>query len=499
MSENQRWHTFGPIEKTGLLAALSLRQAIAALITLAISFAMLVALNPLVGFPLAAVVAAGGYIASTKRILGRPLVEWSDTALRHWLRRFTGANHYKSAGPTAGFVQNLLSDEEAQTELALPPELAEIEILGFLYHGQEAGVTYDSREKTYAATISVGTTSFSLLDHAEQQAKLAAWAEVLGHLCRENSPVGRIQWVERTLPARQDRLLTYLKENRAELPADAPAMRSYLSLLDQAGEVQQQHQLLITMRVDANRRISRKTAAKLGKGHEGYCALLLRELDAFARALGKVAITVEGVLRPRHLAEVIRLSYDPFATRVEGGAGVAPTAAGPAAAETRWDSYIADGAHHTTYWIAEWPRVSVGPDFLSPLLISGGTTRSIGVTIEPISTARALDDAEHAATSEAADEELRQRRQIRTTMRRRKIQQAVTTREAELASGWAEVRFAGFVTVSARTPEQLDASCAEIEHAASQSRVVLRRMDGEHGEALTYTMPLARGLSGGIL
>lgn len=498
MSE-PRFHTFGPIEKTGLLAALTLRQAIAGLITLALSFVMLVALPPLLGFPLALLFAAVGYYASTKRVYGRPAVEWTDTALRHWLRRLTGANRYKSAAPTEGFVQKLLSGEAPETQLCLPPELQDLEILGFLYHGQEAGVVYDSREKTYAATISVGTTSFSLLDHDEQQMKLEAWAEVLGHLCRENSPVGRIQWIERTLPARQDRLLTYLKENGSGMSADAPAMRSYLTLLEQAGEVQQQHQLLITMRVDASRRVARKTAAKLGKGHEGYCALLMRELDAFARALGRVAITVDGVLRPRHLAEVIRLSYDPFAARVEGGGGVAPTAAGPATAESRWDTYEADGTLHTTYWISEWPRVAVGPDFLSPLLIGGGTTRTVGVTIEPVPTAKALDDAEHAVTSEAADEEFRQRKQIRTTMRRRKIQQAVATREEELAAGWAEVRFAGFVTVSARSESELDSSCAEIEHAASQSRIVLRRMDGEHGEALTYTMPLGRGLAGGIL
>lgn len=498
MSE-QRFHTFGPIEKTGLLAALTIRQAIAALITLAASFIALVALPPLIGFPLALLVVGFGYYASTKRVYGRPAVEWTDTALRHWLRRISGANRYQNAAPTNGFVQNLLTSDAPETDLSLPPELADLEFLGFLYHGQEAGVVYDARERTYAATISVGTTSFSLLDHDEQQVKLEAWAEVLGHLCRENSPVGRIQWIERTLPARQDRLLTYLKENRGTLAPEAPAMRSYLSLLEQAGEVQQQHQLLITMRVDASRRVARKTAAKLGRGHEGYCALLMRELDAFARALGKVAITVDGVLRPRHLAEVIRLSYDPFAARVEGGGGVAPTAAGPARAETRWDTYAADGTLHTTYWIAEWPRVAVGPDFLSPLLISGGTTRTVGVTIEPIPTAKALDDAEHAATSEAADEELRQRKQIRTTMRRRKIQQAVATREAELAAGWAEVRFAGFVTVSARSEFELDSSCAEIEHAASQSRIVLRRMDGEQGQGLTYTMPLCRGLAGGIL
>ena len=31
-----------------------------------------------------------------------------------------------------------------------------------------------------------------------------------------------------------------------------------------------------------------------------------------------------------------------------------------------------DGTWHATYWVAEWPRTDVGPDFLGPLLFVVG-------------------------------------------------------------------------------------------------------------------------------
>ncbi len=49
-------------------------------------------------------------------------------------------------------------------------------------------------------------------------------------------------------------------------------------------------------------------------------------------------------------------------------------------------------------------------------------------------------------------------------------------REAELSRGHAELRFAGFVTVSARDEEELELACERVEHAATQAHLELRRI-----------------------
>jgi hypothetical protein len=120
--------------------------------------------------------------------------------------------------------------------------------------------------------------------------------------------------------------------------------------------------------------------------------------------------------------------------------------------------------------------------------------RAIAVTIEPISPLKAIREVEAARTTDTADRELRGRMGFMETARRKRQTDAVERREEELADGHAAVRFAGYVTVSARTPEELERHCSEVEHAAQMARLELLRLYGQQDQAFTYTLPLCRGL-----
>jgi hypothetical protein len=116
------------------------------------------------------------------------------------------------------------------------------------------------------------------------------------------------------------------------------------------------------------------------------------------------------------------------------------------------------------------------------------------VTIEAISPLKAMREVESARTSDSADRELRGRMGFMETARRRRQTEAVARREEELADGHAAVRFAGYVTVSAQTLEELERHCSDIEHAAQMARLELLRMYGQQDEAFKYTLPICRGL-----
>src|SRR5207247_9512515 len=111
-----------------------------------------------------------------------------------------------------------------------------------------------------------------------------------------------------------------------------------------------------------------------------------------------------------------------------------------------------------------WPRIDVGAAFLSPLLLHAQMVRAIAVTIEPISPLRAIREVEAARTTDIADRDLRGRMGFIETARGRRQTEAVARREEELADGHAAVRFAGYVTVSARTMEELERQCSDVEH-----------------------------------
>lgn len=164
------------------------------------------------------------------------------------------------------------------------------------------------------------------------------------------------------------------------------------------------------------------------------------------------------------------------------------------ATESHWASVRTDGTWHATYWVAEWPRVEIGADFLGPLLL-GPVRRSVSVVMEPVSPSKAIRQVEQARTADVADSELRRRGGFLATARRAKESELVVRREAELADGHAAVRFSGYVTVSAPSEELLADGCDATEQAAGQSRLELRRLFGDQERALGCTLPLCRGLS----
>jgi hypothetical protein len=98
-----------------------------------------------------------------------------------------------------------------------------------------------------------------------------------------------------------------------------------------------------------------------------------------------------------------------------------------------------------------------------------------------------------AKTADIADEAMRERMGFINTARRRSQAEAVARREQELTDGHADVRFSGYVTVTAGSIDELREGCGEVEHAASLARLELQRCDGEQEQAFTWTLPLARG------
>lgn len=498
-----RRYRFGPLERRGLVGSLRLGQV--AVVAGGLVLAVFMVRTAATGFGVLAallvVLLALG--VAFWPVAGRSAEEWAPVALRSLLRDLRGRSRYRSPAPTAGI--QMRAEGEAEPALALPDAASGLELLSAPLLGEEVGVVKDVPARTYTAVLAVRVRSFGLLDRAEQERRLAGWGAVLASMSREASAISRVQWLERTVPADGDELGRYLNEgwDRQTVPLGSPTMQSYLELVDSAGAVTQDHELFVCLQIDAKRgwRQIKRLAGEDG-ADAGACALLLRELETLGERLAGADVAVQGALRPRMLARAIRLAYDPFSrTRLArlaagdpDGAGVRPAAAWPMAADTSWSYYRTDGAVHTTYWIEGWPRTDVGATFLSPLLMQTTVLRAVSATIEPVSPLRAMREVEASITSDAADEELMRRGGFVQTARRRQRAEATKRREEELAEGHAPVRFAGYVTVSARDEEELERSCAEIEHAAQQARLELRRLYGEQDTAFTYTLPLCRGL-----
>jgi hypothetical protein len=488
-----RRYRFGPLEERGVVGPLRVGQVLILAATAVLALLCVYSLPGFTGLAGAVLVlvAAGGAIGVP--IEGRTVEQWAPVALRWICRSGEERSGYRAAAPTAGRWRE-------ETDLALPPALGGLEMGQAPYGADHVGVLHDVKSGTYTAVMSVRAGSFGLCDTEEQERKLAAWGTVLASLARDGSPVRRLQWVERTLPASGDELAAYLHEHRdRSVPMRSGLVASYVELIESAAPASQDHEILIALQI--SERLAGREMRRLGGGHEAACEVLLREAEGLAERLSLADVSVVGLLRSGDYARALRDAFDPFGRKARDRAALrrgegeeTPTAAGPMAEETTWSHYRSDSAVHRTYWVSSWPRTDVGPAFLAPLLMGASGLRTVSVVIEPVPYSVALRRAEAARTAEVAEEMQRERQGFLTTARIRRRQQATARREEELADGHAEMRMAGFLTTHERDIPELDRREPETLHAAQLAHLELQPLYGEQAAGMSFGLPICWGL-----
>ena len=477
-------YRFGPLERRGLLLGLRLGQlavmvagATVGVIVLAVSTsaaAVVVALSALVG----------GVVIGAVPLAGRTADEWTPVVVRWLWLLVSGGQRHRPVAHLRGHV--MVRDNVRAPILPPPPPLRGVSILcAPAPSGADMGVIKDAAAGTYTAVIALRGSGFALLDDHDKARRLSWWGGVLDSLSRESSPIHRVQWVERTVPDSSDALVAYLTES-CTLPDESPVVQSYRDLV--AGAVPTTHRHDVYLAVQLRTASARRAIRRAGGGDRGACAVLGREMSALWSHLTGGDVTVDGVLGPGHLATVIRSVADPACLVSD------PDTAWPSATVVSWNHYRTDDAVHATYWIREWPRVQVTADVLAPLLLQTSARRTVAMTMEVESPARAQREAEAALTADLADEDVRQRAGFIVGFRRQREQENVVRRGEEVAEGHASVRFSGYITVSAATVDELEEACADVEQRAQQAQLQLLRLVGEQDVAWTYTLPLARGL-----
>ncbi len=496
MSDVGRRYRFGPLERRGLVGNLGPTHLATLLTGGALTLLLLATARGPFGVLAAFLVAAVSAGLCFIPVAGRTPVEWAPILAGFQTRSLTGRDRWTSPTPTSG-AQLTLGDEVIAANTVAPKALRGVEIVPVAFRGGQVGVVKEARGGYLTAVLAVRVGSFGLLSASDQEARLAGWGGVLAAIAREGSPVRRVQWVERTAPATGTEINEHFTThwNQTTAPKESLAVRAYVELIAAAPTVTREHELLLAIQVDPARlpRATRRDRAKRG---EAVNAVLVGEVEFLAERLRHADVEIAGLLTPAALARALRVGFDPFerkptpASEAENG----PLDAWPTATQDAWGTYQTDGALHATYWVSAWPRTDVGPSFLAPLLLQADAVRTVAMTLAPQPPGQAIRQAEAARTADAADRHVRSRMGFLTTARHRQTEDATARREDELASGHAAIRFTAFVTVTARTEEELERSCTSIEHAASMARLELRRLSGQQPEAFTYTLPLCRGL-----
>jgi len=458
---------------------LGLRPVQVALLLIAVITATLSIVSQLSsGGKLSGLIAAGMCVGvAFARVEDLPLYRWLILRGAHVLRSFRGHHSFRAR----------VMEPRRHGHLQLPGERGALRILTA---GSGVGVVHDPRRRRLIAVAKIEGPAHLLQNSEEQDRRVTAYGRLIAGLCQGNR-IARAQILERTLPDPGDELGEWARKRQVD--PGTPAGAIYTDLLEQAAPAAARHETLFSFAVDLDA-VSREVR-KHGGGIAGATAVLESEARAFQSALSSAGVA--GCwLSASELAMSLRVAFDPAATRtIPSQDTLDASDAGPLGVDAAWDHLRTDSSFHRVYVVSEWPRVTTTPSFLSPLLLKPGIRRTFTLVLQPIPMAKALRDARRHQVERVTDRSTRAKIGQLETEEDRQLDADVAQRERDLAAGHGDVRWLGLIVVSADNEEALDDACMEIEIAATQALLDLRRLVGQQIDGfVAAALPFGIGL-----
>ncbi len=488
-----RTYRLSPPDRTGWMFGLGPIQLLICAIGVFVGVFVMTMFGPIAG----CVVIVSFIGLGVAKVGDMSLVQAVPHALR-WAKTTT-------RGPSVWFAVVPLVGGDA--ERTAPSVLADHELLivdaghiGVGAAGAKIAVSRDRRNNTYAATLRVAGKQFSLVERGEQDHLVNQWGIALQAFIAERSPVVSIRWSEWAAPAGLDEHRQWLNEHLAADPLSDVRM-AYERLLQEAGSQATRHETLVTVTINAGKMSLRRT--QRDDTTRAAVDLLLTEMRLFAQRLEGADLAVSPPLNPGEWARAMRLRLDPSSRLALDGrarslgetAGeCSPDNAGPLAAVANWTSWQTDGAYHRALYVSDWPRLDVPAAWMADLMLYNGAVRTVSVFFEPIPRSKSQRSITRDAAKIQSDAEHRSEKGFRVGAHHRRAAQAVEEREEELVAGYGEFNYAGVITITARTTEELDEATDEVTQVAAAIGLEVRPLNGRHDLAVCATLPLARGL-----
>ena len=217
-------------------------------------------------------------------------------------------------------------------------------------------------------------------------------------------------------------------------------------------------------------------------------------MGSLTDSLRQAGLRPLGWLGEAEVATIVRQAFDPSA-QIDPWADPAAnlTRAGPVAVSESWHRLRHDSGWSAVLWVSEWPRISVPPDFLHPLVFAPAVRRTLSIMCRPLPTDTALRQIRREKTEAVADSVQKARIGQLADVSDGQEYEDLLARERSVVAGHTDVEFTGLVTVTAPAVEDLDAAVAGIVRAASQASCEVRPLYGHQLQGfIAAALPLGR-------
>ena len=414
---------------------------------------------------------AAGFV----RWQGAPVIE-SVPIVAHWqLRKATGQTRYriKANAPRPAGTMGLPGDAAALRFHTDP--------------ATGAVMVHDPHRQSLAAVVKVSHPAFVLLDASEQTRRIAGWSRVLSGLASTGT-CAAVQVLESVTPDPGRGVVGWWREHGNH--DGGWAATEYESLMSAAAPSASAHRTLITLSLDLKH--AAKSIKEAGPGLTGAAAVLAGDMANLDASLRTAGLHVDGWQSAAELAAVIRQAYDPELALAAGDPG-ASLALGPAAIDEAWDHLHHDSGYSTVLWISDWPTTEVTASFLHSLIFAAGVRRNLSLIAKPLGAAEAMRAIRKEKVDYIADHTQKAKTGRIIDHSDEQEYADVLARERALVSGHADMRYSGFITLTATSLAELRSAVARTQRVANQCMLETRILYGRQAQGFTVSaLPLGR-------
>ena len=417
---------------------------------------------------------------------GRPLVLWIPL-LGQWVRR-------KVTGQTKYRVRPM-APRPAGT-LGLPGDAARLRVLVDERTG--AGMLHDPSTRTLTAIAKVEPAdSFALAEGSSQDVVAGAWGSLLASFCTDSSGgVTRVGALLRSVSDGGEEVRTWFEEHGSPevSPAAYEAYADYLSL-SRTDSIRHESFVSITLNMKAAR--VGALIRQAGGGVTGGAEVLRNRMEYLRGQLAAASLSFVSWVSSDDVAVLGRTAYDPDVQpelEAHPGVGRSLAGAGPMALDESFTYLRTESGYQRVLLVVEWPRKETTAGFLQHLVVAQ-VRHTFALICEPIPKGKAMSQAKRSSTQAETSRIWEQKSGAVDTVDRRRERAALAREEEALESGHGALNFAGLVTVSGHTLDELRVATESVRTAASQSGCELRVIGGEQASAfIAGALPFGRGL-----
>lgn len=417
---------------------------------------------------------------------GRPLVMWAPL-LGQWVRR-------KVRRQTSYRVRPL-APRPAGT-LGLPGDAARLRVLVDERTG--AGMLHDPTTRTLTAVARVEPTdSFALAEGSRQDVVAGAWGSLLSSFCADTSNgVSRVGVLLRAVSDGGEEINAWFQQH-ATAEVSPQAYEAYEDYLRVSRTDSIRHESFVSITLDMKASGVAALIRQAGGGVAGGAEVLRSRMEYVRGQMTEAAVTFRSWIGSDDVALLARTAYDPDVQpelEAHPEVGRSPEGAGPMGLDESFTYLRTEAGYQRVLLVVEWPRKATTAGFLQHLVVAQ-VRHTFAMICAPIPTRKAMAQARRASTSAETSRQWERKSGAVDTVERRRERAALAREEEALEAGHGALNFAGLVTVSGHTMDELRTATEQVRTAAARSGCELRIIGGEQASAfIAGALPFGRGL-----